>query len=187
MSDFAPVHDPQTEGTSERRGSALTVDLIMDHYRVCGDIWTPNAPRRLVDVLNSADQPFIVVHDGQLDDPLVKDDEPRPFPFIQVQLDTLLFGVPRSASQVQPDPFEIIEKVPVMATIAMRGYEITGNVFLMPGVDPSNSQLLGSHHFIPMTDACVKCAMNPECIWREQVIVVNLARALLFAPHPTGA
>jgi hypothetical protein len=73
--------------------------------------------------------------------------------------------------------------MPVQATIAMRGYEITGNVFLMPGMDPSASQILGSKHFIPMTDACVKSATNPDCVWREDVIVVNVARALLFAPH----
>jgi hypothetical protein len=172
----------QAEGAVEHPNSSLTVDLIMDHYRVCGELRT-GIPRRLVDALNSADEPFVVIHDGRLDDPLISDDEPRSFKLIQVHLDTLLFGIPRSSGQVQPDPFEIIEKMPVQATIAMRGYEITGNVFLMPGMDPSASQILGSKHFIPMTDACVKSATNPDCVWREDVIVVNVARALLFAPH----
>lgn len=183
MSDAISVRDQPSTGTPVATGSALTVDLVMDHYRVCGELRGSGVPRRLVDVLNSTDEPFVVIHDGELDDPLINDDEPRQFKFVQVHLDTMLFGVPRSASQVQPDPFEIIEKLPVMATLAMRGYEIEGNVFLMPGLDPSSSQLLGSNHFIPMTDVCVKSASNPDCVWREEVIVVNLARALLFAPH----
>lgn len=163
--------------------AAIDVELVMDSYRVKGELQSIGAPRRLVDVLNSVDGAFVIVHGGQLDDPLHEDDEPRKFELVQVHLNTLLFAVPRSASQVHPDPFEIIQKVPVAATIALPGFEISGNVFLLPQIDPAGSQLLGSRHFVPMTDVTVTSATNRACVWREPVIVVNLARALLFAPR----
>lgn len=162
--------------------SAMDVEVIMDSYRVSGELQSVGVPRRLVDVLNAVDGNFIIIHGGDLDDPLVED-ELRHFDLIQVHMNTLLFGIPRSASQVHPDPFEIIQKVPVPTTIAVPGFEITGNVFLMPQIDPAGSQLLGSHHFVPVTDATVISATNRACVWHEPVVVVNLARALIFAPH----
>lgn len=165
------------------RYSTMDVELVMDSYRVSGELKSPGVPRRLVDVLNAVDGAFVIVNNGELDDPLCEDDEARKFDLIQVHLDTLLFGVPRSTSQVHPDPFEIIHKVPVPSTIALPGFEVTGNVFLLPELDPAGSQMLGSRHFVPMTDTTVTSATNKACVWREPVIVVNLARALLFAPR----
>ncbi|HUF54197.1 MAG TPA: hypothetical protein VMR52_10550 [Dehalococcoidia bacterium] len=181
MSDQVTVQD--TASSADRAQAVLNVELMMDHYRVGGELRSPGVPRRLVDILNSADLPFIVVHDAALDDPLIDDDEPRRFNLVQVHLDTLLFGIPRAGTQVQPDPFEIIEKNPVRTTIAMRGFQIVGNVYFTQGLDPTSSQLLGSKYFVPVTDACVTSAVRPDCVWQEQVVVVNMARALLFAPH----
>jgi hypothetical protein len=161
----------------------MDVELVMDSYRITGSLQSLGVPRRLVDVLNSVDGAFVIVNDGKLDDPLRPGDEPREFELVQVHMNTLLFAIPRSASQVHPDPFEIIQKVPVEATVALPGFEIVGSVFLLPQIDPAASQLLGSRHFVPMTDATVTSAMNPACTWHEPVIVVNLARALLFAPR----
>ncbi|MEX1194332.1 MAG: hypothetical protein WD904_00820 [Dehalococcoidia bacterium] len=162
--------------------STMDVELIMDSYRVSGELQSVGVPRRLVDFLNSVDGNFIIIHGGDLDDPLVED-EPRHFEQIQVHMNTLLLAIPRSASQVHPDAFEIIQKVPVPTTIAVPGFEITGNVFLMPQIDPAGSQLLGSRHFVPVTDATVASATNHECVWHEPAVVVNLARALVFAPR----
>jgi hypothetical protein len=182
MSDQATFQE-QAPAAGGPLHAILNVDLIMDHYRVTGELRSLGVARRLVDILNSADMPFIVVHNGALDDPLIDDDEPRRFELIQVHLDTMLFGIPREGTKVTPDPFEIIEKIPVPVTIALRGYEITGNVYFTPGLDPNNSHLLGSKHFIPVTNARVASAARPDCAWNEEVVVVNMGRALLFAPR----
>ena len=49
MSDFAPAQEPQLEPAAPAN-VAMRVELVMDHYRVCGEVRT-NVPRRLADVL----------------------------------------------------------------------------------------------------------------------------------------
>ena len=160
----------------------MTVELVIDSYRVTGELRSAGSPRRLVDILNAVEKPFVVVHSGELDDPIIEDDEPRRFDLVQVHLETILFAVPRSDSHVHPDPYEIIEKVPVPSTVTVPGYELSGNVFLLPEMDPAGSHLLGGHHFVPMTDVNVRATGSTEPSWCEPIVVLNLARTRLFAP-----
>jgi hypothetical protein len=165
--------------------SAVAVELVMDSYRVIGELRGPGGPRRLVDILNAVDSSFILVYDGQVDDPLAEDDEPREFEIVQLHLNTLLFAIPRGSLASLGNPLEAVRKSPVAATIALPGFEVTGNIFLLPDADPKNTALMGSRHFIPMTDATVTSAFNRNQVWREDIVVINLARAVLFAPRRT--
>jgi hypothetical protein len=160
----------------------MTVELIIDGYRVTGELHSPGRPRRLVDILNAVERPFIVVHEGELDDPAIDHDEPRRFEIVQVHLETILFAIPRSDSHVHPDPYEIIEKVPVPSTVTVPGYELSGNIFLLPEMDPAGSHLLGGHHFVPMTDVCIRPTGASTAGGSEPIVVLNLARTRLFAP-----
>jgi hypothetical protein len=160
----------------------MTAELVIDSYRVTGELHSPGRPRRLVDILNAVEKPFVVVHDGELEDPLIEDDEPRRFETVQVHLETILLAIPRSDSHVHPDPYEIIEKVPVPSTVTVPGYELAGNVFLLPDMDPAGSHLIGGKHFIPMTDVTIRANGGGESSWCEPIVVVNLARTRVFAP-----
>ena len=177
------------QATLGKRGPApalphvdMTVELMIDSYRVTGELYSTGRPRRLVDILNAVEKPFVVVHDGELEDPLIEDDEPRRFDVVHVHLETILFAIPRSDSHVHPDPYEIIEKVPVPSTVTVPGYELTGNVFLMPGMDPAGNHLIGGHHFIPMTDVTIRANGSAATNWCEPIVVLNLARTRVFAP-----
>jgi len=166
--------------------TGVAVELVMDSYRIIGELRSQGGPRRLVDILNAVDASFILVHDGRLDDPLVEDDEPRAFEVVQLHLNTLLFAVPRGTLADVGNPVEAVRKVPVPATIALPGFEVTGNIHLLPEADPKRTALMGSRHFVPMTDATVIAAFNRNRVWREPIVVVNLARAVLFAPKGAG-
>ena len=73
--------------------------------------------------------------------------------------------------------------MPVPATVTVPGFEMTGNVFFLPEVDPASAPLIGGHGFIPMTDVSIRAAGRSEAAWTEPVIVVNLLRVRLFAPR----
>ncbi len=159
------------------------MEFIIDSYRVTGELWSPGAPRRLVDVLNLSDDPFVAVRDGALDDPLLEGDEPRRFEAMQVHREAILFAIARSDVEVHTDPFDIVKKVPVPASATVPGFEITGDVYLLPEVDPATAKIVGSHQFIPMTEVAIRAAGRSESTWSEPVIVVNLSRVRMFAPR----
>ncbi len=161
----------------------MAVELIIDSYRVTGELLGHGGPHRLVDLLNVSDEPFITVHEGALDDPLIDGDEPRRFHTAQVHREAILFAIPRSAVEAHPDPYDLVEKVPVPATITVPGFEITGNVYLLPEIDPADGHALSGKHFIPMTDVSIRAVARTEPGWLEPVIVVNGSRVRLFAPR----
>jgi hypothetical protein len=181
--------DQQTVGgpqTALAGHSALGVEFVMDSFRVIGEIVTPGGPRRLVDIMNAIDVAYVLVRNAQVDDPLTDEDTPRPFDIVQVHLNTILFGVPHGSDVMQKDPMEAVHKVPVPSMIAMPGYEMRGNIHMLPEIEPGETPLLGTRHFVPLTNVEIRAAFNPRCIWREELVVVNLARAVLYAPRVAG-
>lgn len=159
------------------------VELVLDTYRVSGQLAYMGGPRRLVDILNNAGEAFVLMREASVDDPLHHNDTPRQFDIVQVHLNTVLFAMPHGAAIQTKDPMETVRKVPVAVTIGLPGYEVCGNVHLLPEMAPENAQILGARHYIPVTDARIVSALTHETIWRPEVVVVNLARAVLFAPH----
>ncbi len=164
-------------------GAEMTVELVTDGYRVTGEVRSPGVPRRLVDLLNLSDEPVVALRNGALDNPLIEGDEPRRFDTVLVRREAILFAIPRSDVEVHPDPYDLVEKVPVPATITVPGFEITGNVYLLPETDPAGGHLLGGHRFIPMTDVSIRAVVSSEATWSESIVVVNLSRVRLFAPR----
>jgi hypothetical protein len=154
----------------------------MDGHRLRGELQAGRVPRRLVDILNSVDGAYLVVHGGQLDDPFKPTGgEPRRLQTIQLLRDAILFIMPRGGAQPS-DRFEVVKKATTQATIVVPGFEISGTIYLMPGADPETVPLIGTHHFVPMTDATVTSGNGRSEVWREPVVLVNLARALAYGP-----
>ena len=166
---------------------SANVELVLDTFRVSGQLVYTGGPRRLVDILNNIDHAFILLREAEVDDPLRDDDAPRPFDLVQVQLNTVLFAVPHGVAIQTKDPLETVRKVPVSCTIALPGFEVTGTIHMLPDLAPESAQILGARHFIPVTNASIVSAFDHDTIWRPEVVVVNLARAVLFAPHARAA
>jgi hypothetical protein len=55
---------------------------------------------------------------------------------MQVNLTCSSLAIPIGGDLQQADAFERVPKVPVEATVALPGYELTGSVYLVPGADP---------------------------------------------------
>lgn len=162
--------------------SVVRVEMVLDNYRLVGELRQPGVPRRLVDTMNNNDIDFLVVENARADDPFTDLDEPRPFRKVEVVRTSVLFAIPRGGDQVDHgDSFETVRKVPVLATIVLPGFEVCGNVHFLPDVKPEEVPMLQQRHFIPVTDARISASGGRRASWNEPVAVVNLAQALFFA------
>ena len=177
--------DQETPEPAQEQVSLVVAELFLDSHRVVGELQHVGALHRLVDVLNAIDGTFIVVHNGEMDDPHRPNEAPRRLQVIHVHRNAILFAIPKPGAGPahRPRSFEVVEKVPVWATIVLPGYEITGNVYLPPDVDPIRAPLLSNNRFVPLTDATVVAVQNGGRTREEPLVVINLGRALLWAPQ----
>jgi hypothetical protein len=169
------MFDPMMVG-SEPSQVALT--LYTDAFVVRGTIRTRQ--RRITDILNMADEPFLVVSNATIDEYgahniAVKTD------FAQVNLASVLFAV--SETTLDPRPDLRTPKVPEMALISIPPFKITGRIHLMPERDlhEALSELTGL--FIPVTDATYWSDTAGEARLTAPMIAFNHNRAQILAPH----
>ena len=158
------------------------VELVLDNFRVIGDIKQAGVPRRLVDLMNNSDIEFFVVKRGEIDDPFTELDIPRKLANVEILREAILFAVPRGGDAPEHgDAFETVKKVPVATTIILPGYELRGNVHFIPDVKPEDVPMMQNRHFIPVTDARISASGARKATWEEPVVVVNLMQAEVFA------
>jgi len=157
-------------------------ELFLDAHRVIGIIEQSGPPRRLVDILNAADGPVAVVRDAVVESLASPGEEPQRFGILHVKREAILLAIPVSASAPAPGGLEAVEKRPAAATLVLPGLEVSGQVYLPPGADPSAVRLLGKGGFLPVTHAEVTQVAFGGFRRREPLVVVNLGRAQLYAP-----
>lgn len=173
---------PEPEGT---RATGVIVEIVMDSFRVNGELFAPGVPRRLVDILNSNDMTYFIMNSGTLDDPLNAEAEAHSFDVIQLDRSGILFAIPRGEVR-KPDPFEVVRKKRVPSTVVLPGYNVTGHLHLMPDADPKMVPIVADHHFVPFTDVTVTADKGRVQVWREPLLIINMARALFYGKKPAG-
>lgn len=182
MQEQTGREDLSTAGTALRASSVTLVEVVLDSHRVTGEVRYSGPPRRLVDILNAADGPFLLLYNVTLEDPSRPEDERRRFPVIHIHRAAILFAMPRDSNVAPASTFELVEKVPVPATVVLPAFELAGTVYLVPDVDPTVAPFLASGRFVPMTDVVVTASHNHGGVRREPLVVVNLERAQMYAP-----
>lgn len=173
---------PQAEAPAQfepPRAIGVRVEIVMESFRVSGDLFAPGVPRRLVDLLNSNDLAYFTMTSGVLDDPFNPEAEARSFDVIQLDRSGILFAIPRGEVH-KPDPFEVVRKKTVPSTVVLPGYQAFGNLYLMPEADPALIPIVADHHFVPFTDVTVTAEKGRSQVWREPLLIINMARALFF-------
>jgi hypothetical protein len=158
--------------------TSLPLTLYTDAFVIRGFIRTRQ--RRITDVLNQADEPFVVVADATIDEYGSKGIASRA-DYAQVNLGAVLFAV--SDETVDPRPDLRTPKVPEMAMISLPPFRITGRIHLMPERDlhEALSELTGA--FIPVTDATFWSDTIGEARTTAHVLAFNHSRAHILAPH----
>jgi hypothetical protein len=137
-----------------------------------------------VDALNTSDGPVVVVRDATVESLANSSDSTHRFDLLHVTREAILLAVPQTDNLPPPRGAEAVEKQPAAATLVLPNVEVTGHVHLPPEADPGAVRLLGRRDFLPVTEAEVTEIAFGYHRWRRPLVVVNLGRALLYAPAP---
>ena len=159
----------------------VPVEFVIDSHHINAEIRHPGAPRRLVDYLNAVDGPRISIHAcavGGGDNPT----QVGQFGEAQLHRNSILIAIPRGNTVFTARSLEVVQKRPVPAVLVLPGYDVTGNIYMVPDIDPLNTPLIGNHHFVPVTEATITPAGAPDKAWQEPLVVVNMFRALVYVP-----
>jgi hypothetical protein len=156
----------------------VALTLYTDAFVIRGRIRTRQ--RRVTDILNLADEPFLIVTDATIDEYGAASIAMRA-DFAQVNLATVLFAV--SDEMIESRPDLRTPKIPEMAMITLPPFRITGRIHLLPERDlhEALSELTGA--FIPVTEATYWSDTAGEARATAQLLAFNHNRAHILAPH----
>ncbi len=162
--------------TSE--ATVLPLTLYTDSFVIRGSIRTRQ--RRITDVLNEADEPFLVVTDATIDEYGSRGIASKA-DYAQVNLGAVLFAVTDEVIEARPDLRT--PKVPEMALISLPPFRITGRIHLMPERDLHEALNELTGNFIPVTEATYWSDTIGEARATAQLLAFNHSRAHILAPH----
>lgn len=157
---------------------AVALTLYTDAFVIHGTVDTRQ--RRVTDILNNADDRFLVLSDVTFDE-LGPSGRTVRAEYAQVNLASILFAV--ADTPVEPAPELRTPKSPELALISVPPFAVIGRIHLMPerSLRASLSELTG--HFIPVTDATYWSDSLGEARTSALLVAVNHDRAQLLAPH----
>jgi len=161
-------------------GESTTVSLTLytDSFVIRGTLRTRQA--RITDVLNHAEEPFLVLSDVVVDEYGSRNLANRS-EFAQVNLDAVLFAVADTVVEARPDLRTM--KVSEEALISIPPFRVIGKIHVLPerGLGEALSELTGK--YIPVTDAAFWSETVGEARQTAPMVAINRHRAQILAPH----
>ena len=156
----------------------VPMTLYTELFVVRGVIQTRQ--HRVTDILNGADQPFLVLEEVLLEE-FGSRDVPTRAAFAQVNLASILFAV--SLQAIEPISELRRPKTPERALVSIPPFRVIGNVHLLP--ERSLRDSLAELHapFVPVTDAVFWSDRMGEGRQSAAMVAVNQARAQILAPY----
>ena len=153
------------------------VTLVTDAFVVRGTIETRH--RRITDMLNAAEQEFLVLTDATFDE-FGSTGQAIQADYAQVNLGAVLFGVADHAVETTPELR--VPKVSERALISVPPFTVTGHIHLTPerGLHEALEDLTG--RFVPVTEATYWSDRVGEARRTALIVAVNHARAQFLAP-----
>jgi hypothetical protein len=158
--------------------SLVAVTLYTDAFVIKGSLRTRQG--RLSDILNQADEDFLVLADTVVDE-YGSRGMPVQSEFAQVNLGAVLFAVADTA--VEPRPDLRTPKVSEQALISIPPFRVTGRVHLLPERDLREALHELTGRFFPVTDATYWSDSVGEARATAPMLAINHQRAQILAPH----
>ena len=156
----------------------VSLTLYTDAFVIKGTI--VSRQRRITDILNMADDGFIVLGDVTSDEFGTRGETIRA-EFAQVNLAAVLFAV--GDTQIETPPELRTPKVSEVALISVPPFKVTGSIYLMPGRSLREALAELSGRFVPVTDAAFWSDVLGEARQAAEIVAVNHDRAQILAPH----
>jgi hypothetical protein len=143
--------------------------------------WVRTRQHRVTDILNLADQPFLILEDVVVDE-MGDRGSPIRADIAQINLESVLFAVADAA--VEPSPELRTPKMPTEAIVSVPPFRITGTIHLLPG-EPTLREALSelNQRFIPITDAMYWSDRLGEARQTALLVAVNQRRTQILAQH----
>ena len=156
----------------------VPLTLYTDSFVIKGNIRSRQS--RLSDILNHADEDFLVLSDALVDEYGSRSVATRS-EFAQVNLAAVLFAVADSEVETRPDLRT--PKVSEQAMISIPPFRVIGRVHVLPerGLGEALGELTG--RFIPVTDATFWSDSIGEARQSAPMVAINHHRAQILAPH----
>jgi hypothetical protein len=155
-----------------------SLTLFTDAHIVRGTVLTRQ--RRVTDILNESDHPFLVLSEVVVD-AFGSRDQPMRIEFAQVNLDAVLFAV--TDEPVTAPPELRTPKVAEQALISVPPFRVVGRVHLLPNRDLREALDELTGRFIPVTDAMYWSDAVGEARQTAVAVAVNHGRAQILAPY----
>jgi hypothetical protein len=152
--------------------------LFTDAFVIKGTIRTRQG--RITDILNGAEDDFIVLEDAMVDEFGTRSQAVRS-EFAQVNLDAVLFAV--ADTTIEPRPDLRTPKVSEQALISIPPFRIIGRIHVMPERDLHDALRDLTGRFLPVTDATFWSDTVGEARTTAPMVAVNHRRAQILAPH----
>jgi len=164
------------EGSGGPRAVSLT--LYTDAFIIRGTFVTHQ--RRITDILNTADERFLVLGDVTSDEFGSRGETVRA-EYAQVNLASVLFAVANATVEAVPELRT--PKTPEQALISVPPFKVIGDIHLMQGRDLREGlgELTGK--FLPVTNAAYWSDVLGEARQTAEMVAVNHERAQILAPH----
>jgi hypothetical protein len=159
----------------------ITIDLTLftDALVIRGTVRTNH--RRVTDILNRAEDPFLVLDDVTIDEHGLRAPSVH-VSFAQVNLDSVLFAT--ADAPVDPNPSMRVIKAPRRAVISVPPFSVAGDVHLLIGDGDARAALnLLTDSFVPVTNATYWSDQLGEGRRQALLVAVNHRRAQYIAPH----
>jgi hypothetical protein len=169
------MYDPLMIGNENPQ---VSLTLYTDAFVIRGICRTRQ--RRITDILNMAEEQFIVLSDVTTDEYGAHGIAARS-DYAQVNLGSVLFVV--ADETLEPRADLRTPKVPEMAMISIPPFRIVGRLHLLAERDlrEALSELVGN--FIPVTDATYWSDTVGEARTTAPMVAFNRNRAQIMAPH----
>lgn len=184
------MQDNYGTGDVDPSATAGTIaEFVLREQRIVGEIAYHGPNRRVIDLLNVTERAYMSLKNVVVDDLRRSADgedarEPRRFKIMSLRRQSVLYAIPpwlrppRSAG-------EVLQKIPVPATLIIPGYEITGKAYVPPGADVTIAPYVEHRPFVALTDATIVSLSDRDEVRVEPVVVANLGQASLYAPAGT--
>jgi hypothetical protein len=163
--------------TFESISRSIPLTLYTEQFVVRGTIQTRQ--HRVTDILNHADQRFLVLEEVSMEE-LGSKELPTRADFAQVNLASILFAV--SLQAVEPIRELRTPKVSERALVSIPPFRVIGNVHLLAERSLRDSLAELQAQFIPVTDAVFWSERLGEARQSAALVAVNQARAQILAP-----
>jgi hypothetical protein len=158
--------------------SAVVLTLYTDSFVIKGTLET--SQRRITDMLNLAEDPFIVLADVTFDEFGMTGRTVR-VDFAQINLGSILFAV--ADTPAEPAPELRTHKIEQRALVSTPPFKVTGHIHLLAerSLRVALTELTGT--FLPVTEATYWSDSLGEPRTTAALVAINRSLAQIVAPH----